>query len=102
MEHPIQVIDILALWGDSADNIPGAPGIGEKTAKKLIGQFDSVEGVYENIEQLKGKQKENLENSREQVRLSKILTPLFRMYRWDFSRGNASENPRINRLEGII
>jgi DNA polymerase-1 len=44
VEHPIQVIDILALWGDSSDNIPGAPGIGEKTAKKLIAQFHSVEG----------------------------------------------------------
>ena len=76
VEHPIQVIDILALWGDSADNIPGAKGIGEKTAKKLIGEFKSVEGVYENIDQLKGKQKENLENSREQVILSKALATI--------------------------
>jgi DNA polymerase-1 len=76
VEHPIQVIDILALWGDSSDNIPGAPGIGEKTAKKLIAQFHSVEGVYENIEQLKGKQKENLEGSREQVMLSKELATI--------------------------
>ncbi len=76
VEHPSQVIDILALWGDSADNIPGAKGIGEKTAKKLIGEFKSVEGVYENIDQLKGKQKENLENSREQVILSKALATI--------------------------
>ena len=76
VEHPLQVIDILALWGDSSDNIPGARGIGEKTAKKLIGQFQSVEGVYENIDQLKGKQKENLENSREQVILSKELATI--------------------------
>ncbi len=76
VEHPIQVIDILALWGDSADNIPGAKGIGEKTAKKLIGEFKSVEGVYENIDQLKGKQRENLENSREQVILSKALATI--------------------------
>ncbi|MEN8226950.1 MAG: DNA polymerase I [Bacteroidota bacterium] len=76
VEHPSQVIDILALWGDSADNIPGARGIGEKTAKKLIGEFQSVEGVYENIEQLKGKQRENLENSREQVILSKALATI--------------------------
>jgi len=76
VEHPEQVIDILALWGDSADNIPGAPGIGEKTAKKLIGQFQSVEGVYEHIEMLKGKQKENLENSKEQVLLSKRLATI--------------------------
>ncbi|MCK4750718.1 MAG: DNA polymerase I [Bacteroidales bacterium] len=76
VEHPIQVIDILALWGDASDNIPGAPGIGEKTAKKLIGQFHSVAGIYENIDQLKGKQKENLENFREQVDLSKALATI--------------------------
>lgn len=73
VEQPEQVVDILALWGDASDNIPGARGIGEKTAKKLIARYRSVEGVYENIEQLKGKQKENLENSREEVMLSKEL-----------------------------
>ena len=76
VEHPEQVIDILALWGDSSDNIPGAPGIGEKTAKKLIGQYGSVEGVYENIEELKGKQKENLINFKDQVILSKKLATI--------------------------
>jgi len=76
VEHPEQVIDILALWGDASDNIPGAPGIGEKTAKKLIGQFSSVEGIYKNIEQLKGKQRENLENFRKQVMLSKELATI--------------------------
>lgn len=76
IKDPLQVIDILALWGDSADNIPGAPGIGEKTAIKLIEAFESVEGVYENINELKGKQKENLENSVEQVKLSKVLTTI--------------------------
>lgn len=76
VEHPSQVIDILALWGDSSDNIPGAPGIGEITAKKLIGQFQSVEGIYENLDQLKGKQKENLEQSQEQVILSKTLATI--------------------------
>ena len=76
VEHSRQVIDILALMGDAADNIPGARGIGEKTAKKLIGQFKSVEGVYDHISQLKGKQKENLENSKEQVLLSKELATI--------------------------
>lgn len=93
VEHPIQVIDILALWGDSADNIPGAPGVGEKTAKKLIGQFHSVEGVYENIDQLKGKQKENLENSREQVRLSKILTTIVQDVPLGISPGEMERKP---------
>jgi DNA polymerase-1 len=71
-----QVIDILALMGDAADNIPGARGIGEKTAKKLIGQYETVEGVYAHIDELKGKQKENLENSKEQVKLSKELATI--------------------------
>ena len=76
VERSEQVIDILALMGDAADNIPGARGIGEKTAKKLIGEFKTVEGVYDNIDQLKGKQKENLENSKEQVILSKELATI--------------------------
>lgn len=76
VERSEQVIDILALWGDASDNIPGAPGIGEKTAKKLVGAFESVEGIYENIDQLKGKQKENLINFKEQVMLSKELATI--------------------------
>lgn len=76
VEHSEQVIDILALMGDAADNIPGARGIGEKTAQKLIGQFETVEGVYEHISELKGKQKVNLENSKEQVMLSKELATI--------------------------
>ena len=76
VERADQIIDYLALMGDSADNIPGAKGIGEKTAQKLIGKFGSVEGVYENINELKGKQKENIENSREQVMLSKELATI--------------------------
>lgn len=76
VHDPIQVIDILALWGDSSDNIPGAPGVGEKTAIKLINNYGSVEGVYEHIAELKGKQKENLEKSKEQVALSKKLATI--------------------------
>ncbi|MFO7934007.1 MAG: DNA polymerase I [Bacteroidales bacterium] len=76
VEHPSQVIDILALWGDTSDNIPGVPGIGEKTAKKLISQYQSVENIYRNLDQIKGKQKEKLENSREQAVLSKKLVTI--------------------------
>jgi len=76
VEQPSQVIDILALWGDSSDNIPGAPGIGEKTAKKLISEYGSVESLYEHIEELKGKQKENLQNYKDQVMLSKTLATI--------------------------
>ena len=76
VEHPIQVIDILALWGDASDNIPGAPGIGEKTSKKLIAQYGSVEGLIANTADLKGKQKENVETHIEQIHLSKKLATI--------------------------
>lgn len=71
-----QVIDILGLWGDAVDNIPGIPGIGEKTAKKLIQEFGSVEGIIENSDKLKGKLKENVENFAEQGRISKKLATI--------------------------
>lgn len=76
IQDPKQVIDILALWGDSADNIPGAPGVGEKTSKKLIAKYYSVEGLLENTNDLKGKQKENIENFKEQILLSKELATI--------------------------
>jgi len=71
-----QVIDILALWGDAADNIPGVPGIGEKTASKLIAQFGSVEKLLLNVNLLKGKQKENVIASKELLKLSKTLVTI--------------------------
>jgi len=76
VETPLQVIDILALWGDSSDNIPGAPGIGEKTAKTLIAKYMSVENLLNSTDELKGKQKENLVNYREQVEMSKKLVTI--------------------------
>ncbi|MFT5634470.1 MAG: DNA polymerase-1 [Rubritalea sp.] len=76
IERVSQVIDILGLWGDAADNIPGVPGIGEKTAKKLIKQFGSIEKLLESTDQLKGKQKENVENNKEQAMLSKELVTI--------------------------
>ncbi|MFN5543657.1 MAG: DNA polymerase I [Bacteroidota bacterium] len=71
-----QVIDILGMWGDAVDNIPGIPGIGEKTAKALVQKYGSMEGLYENLHELKGKQKENVENNREQAFLSKRLATI--------------------------
>nr|WP_240610639.1 DNA polymerase I [Rubritalea profundi] len=76
IDDPKQVIDVLALWGDVSDNIPGVPGIGEKTAKKLVKQFGSVEKLLESTDLLKGKQKENVENNKQQALLSKILTTI--------------------------
>ncbi len=74
--RPEQVIDILGLWGDASDNIPGIPGIGEKTAKKLIADFDSIEGLIANAAKLKGKQKENVETHAAQALLSKKLATI--------------------------
>ncbi|NQY66147.1 MAG: DNA polymerase I [Flavobacteriales bacterium] len=76
IKHPLQVIDILGMWGDAVDNIPGIPGVGEKTAKKFIKKYGSMEGLYENTHELKGKQKENVENFKEQAFLSKRLATI--------------------------
>jgi DNA polymerase-1 len=71
-----QVRDILGLWGDTSDNIPGVPGVGEKTAQKLIAQYDSLEGVLDHAAEQKGKLKESLEKFREQALLSKRLATI--------------------------
>ncbi|MGB0932637.1 MAG: DNA polymerase I [Lishizhenia sp.] len=76
VDDPIKVIDILGLWGDAVDNIPGIPGIGEKTSKKLIAQYGSVEGLIEHSHELKGKQKENVINFAEQGLMSKMLATI--------------------------
>ena len=76
ISDPKQVIDILGLWGDVSDNIPGIPGIGEKTAMKLVGEYDSIENLLKNTDKLKGKQKENVINFAEQAILSKQLATI--------------------------
>jgi len=73
---PLQVIDILALMGDTADNFPGCPGIGEKTAIKLIGDFGDVENLLSKTEQLKGKLKEKVENAVDDIKMSKFLATI--------------------------
>jgi DNA polymerase I len=77
--RPDQVIDMKALMGDSSDNVPGVPGIGEKTAVKLLNQFETLEGIYENLDKVSGKKlKEKLENNKEQAFMSKELVTIFR------------------------
>ena len=77
---PIQFIDVLGLAGDTADNIPGVKGVGPKTALKLISQFGSIDGIYENLDQIKGKKKlyESMSESREIVLLSRDLATIDR------------------------
>ncbi len=71
-----QVIDVLGLAGDKSDNIPGVPGVGPKTASKLLKEYDSLEGILENIDKLKGKTKERFQEFREQALLSKKLATI--------------------------
>jgi len=76
VQRPEQVIDVLALMGDTADNIPGAPGVGPKTAMKLISEYGSIEELFKNTDKLKGKLKEIIENNREQIVFSKKLVTI--------------------------
>ena len=76
LNHPKQVIDFLGLMGDSVDNIPGVPGIGPKTASKLLLEFGDIDGIYKNINQLKGKVKERLEENIESAAISKKLATI--------------------------
>jgi DNA polymerase I len=76
IEHVDQVRDMLGLMGDAVDNIPGIPGIGEKTAVKLLKEFGTVEGLVANVDKLKGKQRENVENFAQQGILSKELATI--------------------------
>lgn len=75
---PLQIIDLKGLMGDASDNIPGIPGVGEKTALKLLHQFGSVEGVLANIDELKGKMKEKIETHADDAVMSKQLATIYR------------------------
>ncbi len=76
ISSPLQVIDLLALMGDSADNFPGCPGVGEKTAVKLINEFGSIENLIENSAQVKGKLREKVEAAVEDIKMSKFLATI--------------------------
>lgn len=76
IDSPTQVIDILGLMGDAVDNIPGCPGVGEKTAQKLVAQFGSIEQLLEHTDQLKGALKVKVETHREQIAFSKFLATI--------------------------
>ena len=76
IESPAQVIDMLGLMGDSSDNIPGCPGVGEKTAQKLISEFGSIENLLEHTDQLKGAIKTKVESNVEKIKFSKFLATI--------------------------
>ncbi len=76
IERPEQVIDFLGMMGDAVDNIPGLPGVGEKTAKKLLKEYGSMENLLANTHELKGKMKENIEANADKGILSKTLATI--------------------------
>jgi len=96
VERVEQVVDILGLQGDAADNIPGIPGIGPKTASKLLKQFGSVEGIIENSDQLKGKQRENIETYAEQGLMSKSLAKIITDVEVEFNEEDLVLSPYDN------
>lgn len=103
VDRPEQVIDVLGLWGDAADNIPGIPGIGEKTAKTLVKKYGSVEGLIANANELKGKQKENVINFAEQGLLSKRLATITLDVPVEFDAKSLElEEPNIDRVNAIF
>jgi DNA polymerase-1 len=87
--RPEQVVDVLALMGDHADNIPGVDGIGPKTAAALIHEFGSIDGVYAHLDQIKGKRRENLEKARAHIDLSRRLVQLKRDVVFPFAIADA-------------
>jgi DNA polymerase I len=93
VERPEQVIDILALMGDSSDNIPGAPGVGPKTAMKLIGEYGSVEEVFNHTRELKGKLREIIEENRDKIILSKTLATIEQNVPVDIDEGKLIMEP---------
>ena len=103
VEDPMQVIDFLGMMGDSSDNIPGLPGVGEKTAKKFIAQFGSMEGLLANTDQLKGKMKEKVEASKELGILSKKLATIMLDVPVEFNAKDFElDHPDIEKVKEIF
>mgnify|MGYP005836186441 CR=1 FL=1 len=103
VERPVQVTDILGLTGDTSDNIPGAPGIGPKTAVKLIAEFGSIEELLKNTAKLKGRIKEIIETNREQIELSKKLATIDQNAPVEFDEKNLkSDSPDTAKLKALF
>ena len=101
--RPEQVIDILGLWGDASDNIPGIPGIGEKNASKLIAEFNSVENLIANADKLKGKMRENVINFAQQGLMSKKLATIDTNVPVDFDEEQLKvKDPDMERLTELF
>lgn len=92
IENPLQIIDILAIWGDASDNVPGVRGIGEVGAKKLVSQFGSVENIIANADKLPAKQKQSVLDSIESLKTSKFLVTI----RTDIEMNLTEEDLRVS------
>ncbi len=102
LKNTEQVIDLLGLMGDTADNIPGCPGVGEKTAQKLLNEFGSIENLLANTSKLKGAQKKKVEENAEQIRFSKFLATIKTDAPIEFNANLcAREKPNEERLTEI-
>lgn len=103
ISDPIQVIDFLGMMGDAVDNIPGLPGVGEKTAKKLLAEYGSMENLLENTHELKGKMKEKIEASKEIGLLSKELARIMLDCPVDFDAESFHlDKPDVEKTEAIF
>ena len=103
LKRPEQFIDILGLWGDASDNIPGVPGVGEKTASKLIGEYESIDNLLKNTDKLKGKLKENLENFGDQAIMSRDLATIILDVPIDLNEENLKlKDPQIAKLKALF
>ncbi|MFZ9916306.1 MAG: 5'-3' exonuclease H3TH domain-containing protein, partial [Phycisphaerales bacterium] len=100
--RPEQVIDLLALMGDSADNVPGVPGVGPKTAASLLAEYGSIDGIYANIDRIKGKKGEAIAASRDLVALSRRLVTLKDDCEFSFDLGRAAFDPARCELPRLL
>jgi len=102
LTHPTQMIDLLGLMGDTSDNIPGCPGVGEKTAQKLIAQFGSIDELLARTEELKGALKEKIETNIEQIKISRFLATINREVPIEFNLDELKrEEPDCDKLKEI-
>ena len=100
---PLQVIDFLGMMGDSVDNIPGLPGVGEKTAKKFLAEYGSMENLLNNTDKIKGKLKEKIEQNKEKGLLSKKLATIILNVPIDYDLKNFKfQNPDVNKIKEIF
>src|SRR5690606_21049212 len=103
VDDPLQVIDFLGMMGDSSDNIPGLPGVGEKTAKKLLAEYGSMENLLANTHELKGKMREKIEANKEQDMLSKKLATIMLDVPVDFNAKDFElDQPDIQKVTEIF